>query len=107
MMGPISDRAKELRQRLTNFMGEVIYPAEQEIEAQHRAQPSRWQVPPILEKLKVEARSRGLWNLFLPDSEHGAGLSNLEYATLCETMGWSPVLAPEACNCSAPDTGNM
>jgi acyl-CoA dehydrogenase len=107
MIGPVSDRSKELRERLVAFMHEVIYPAEREIEAQHRAQPSRWEVPALLGKLQAEARSRGLWNLFLPESEHGAGLSNLDYAPLCEVMGWSPALAPEACNCSAPDTGNM
>jgi acyl-CoA dehydrogenase len=107
MIGSVSARSQELRGRLLAFMDEAIYPAEREYEAQHRAQPTRWQVPPMLEELKAEARKRGLWNLFLPESEHGAGLSNLDYAPLCEVMGRSPYLAPEACNCSAPDTGNM
>ena len=107
MIAQVSARSQALRERLLAFMDEVIYPAEKELEAQHRAQASRWQVPPLLGKLQVEARARGLWNLFLPDSELGAGLSNLDYAPLCEVMGRSPMLAPEACNCSAPDTGNM
>ena len=107
MIAQVSARSQALRERLLAFMDEVIYPAEKELEAQHRAQASRWQVPPLLGKLQAEARARGLWNLFLPDSELGAGLSNLDYAPLCEVMGRSPMLAPEACNCSAPDTGNM
>jgi acyl-CoA dehydrogenase len=65
----------------------------------------RWSTPPVLEELKAEARRRGLWNLFLP-GEHGAGLTNLQYAPLAEISGRSPLLAPEAMNCSAPDTGH-
>jgi acyl-CoA dehydrogenase len=88
-------------------MDECVYPAEKPYEEALARQASRYQVPSILEDLKREARARGLWNLFLPESGHGAGLTNAEYAPLCEIMGRSPYLAPEACNCSAPDTGNM
>ena len=99
-----SDKTKDFQQRLTAFMDAHIYPNEQryfdEIER------ARWSPPPIVEKLKTKARAEGLWNLFLPDDERGAGLTNLEYAPLCEIMGRSR-LAPEVFNCSAPDTGNM
>jgi len=99
-----SEKTKELQRRLLAFMDEHIYPNEQrfneEVEA-HRWQPTR-----IIEELKPKARAAGLWNLFLPDHENGAGLTNLEYAPLCEMMGRS-FLAPEVFNCSAPDTGNM
>ena len=88
------------------FMHEHIYPAERIYDDQLNAQPSRWHVPPVMEELKAKARRAGLWNLFLPDSGYGAGLTNTEYAPLCELMGRSPI-APEAFNCSAPDTGNM
>jgi acyl-CoA dehydrogenase len=100
----ISARATDLRKRLETFMEENIYPTEPDWAAQIRA--NRWQPVPVIEELKVKARAAGLWNLFLPDSERGAGLTNLEYATLCEVMGRSPH-APEVFNCSAPDTGNM
>ena len=101
-----SDKVKRLQAQVRQFMDEHVYPAEKIFEDQLNAQPSRWQIPPIMEELKKKARAAGLWNLFLPESEYGAGLSNLEYAPLCEIMGRSPI-APEAFNCSAPDTGNM
>lgn len=95
-----------LRKRLQRFVSERIQPAEAEYFAALSAGKSRWAVPPVIEDLKAAAQAENLWNLFLPESEHGAGLSNLEYAPLAEIMGRSP-LAPEACNCSAPDAGNM
>jgi acyl-CoA dehydrogenase len=99
-----SDKVKSLKQRLRAFMDEHIYPNEkryyQEIER------DRWVPTKVIEELKPKARAAGLWNLFLPDDENGAGLTNLEYAALCEIMGRS-ILAPEVFNCSAPDTGNM
>lgn len=105
MFFKFSDRAMEFQQRLTEFMDRYIYPNEptfiREID-----EGDRWQPVAIIEELKIEARKQGLWNLFLPDSEHGAGLTNYEYAPLCEIMGRSP-MAPEVFNCSAPDTGNM
>jgi acyl-CoA dehydrogenase len=101
-----SAKTKMYMEQLTDFMTRHVYPNEQTFADQLAGQPTRWQIPPIMEELKAKARERGLWNLFLPDSEHGAGLANLEYATLCEIMGRSPI-APEVFNCSAPDTGNM
>jgi acyl-CoA dehydrogenase len=95
----------ELKARLEAFMAEHVYPAEAAISAEI-ADGDRWQPSRVLEDLKRRARLAGLWNLFLPASSRGAGLSNLEYAPLCEVMGRSP-WAPEAFNCSAPDTGNM
>ncbi|MEV5408963.1 acyl-CoA dehydrogenase family protein [Thermopolyspora sp. NPDC052614] len=95
---------EELRKRLLEFMDECVYPAEAEFDAQ--AAESGWSTPPLLEDLKAEARRRGLWNLFLP-GEHGAGLTNLQYAPLAEITGRSPRIAPPATNCAAPDTGNM
>jgi len=99
-----TDKVKSLQQRLRAFMDEHIYPNEkryyQEIEN------DRWAPTKVIEELKPKARAAGLWNLFLPDDENGAGLTNLEYAPLCEIMGRS-ILAPEVFNCSAPDTGNM
>ena len=99
-------RVAELREKLLDFMESHIYPNEEKFEAQI-ADGDRWDPPPIIEELKAEARKRGLWNLFLPESDKGAGLTNLEYAHLCEVMGRAPHMAPEATNCSAPDTGNM
>jgi acyl-CoA dehydrogenase len=102
----LSPRTQSLRAQLLAFMEREIYPAEAVFERQVDEAPSRWHIPPIMEELKQKARAEGLWNLFLPDSELGAGLNNLEYAPLCEVMGRSPI-APEVFNCSAPDTGNM
>jgi acyl-CoA dehydrogenase len=104
-----SEKVAALRKRVDQFMGEVIFPAESaykdEVQAnRHAGNP--WAPTRTMEQLKERARAQGLWNLFLPGSGHGAGLTNLEYAPLCELMGRSP-LAPEAFNCSAPDTGNM
>jgi acyl-CoA dehydrogenase len=101
-----SARTEELRGRLARFMDEVVYPNERVYHDQHAAQADRWQSPPIMDEMKARAREAGLWNLFLPESERGAGLTNLEYAPLCEIMGRSPI-APEVFNCAAPDTGNM
>lgn len=100
-----SPRVKDLQRRLQDFMDRYIYPNEQVFQAQI-AEGDRWQPTAIVEELKPKAREAGLWNLFLPESELGAGLTNLEYAPLCEIMGRSP-MAPEVFNCSAPDTGNM
>src|SRR5205814_7490631 len=91
--------------RLCAFMDESIYPNETHYHEQLQA-GDRWRMPPILEELKAKARQAGLWNLFLPESKRGAGLTNLEYAPLCEIMGRSSI-ASEVFNCSAPDTGNM
>jgi acyl-CoA dehydrogenase len=102
----ISERAQQLQKELLDFMESHVYPAEAVYEEQMRDSGDPHYQPPILEELKAEARKRGLWNLFHPHPDTGAGLTNLEYAPLAEIMGRSP-LAPEACNCSAPDTGNM
>jgi acyl-CoA dehydrogenase len=110
MLWELSARAQDYRERLLAFMDEWVYPNEglyrQQVDA------DRWRPPAIVEELKARARSKGLWNLFLPPGDHdeagrhGAGLTNLEYASLCEVMGRVP-WAPEIFNCSAPDTGNM
>lgn len=99
-----SEKAKELQQRLRLFMDEHIYPNEARF--QEEIECKRWSPTLVIEELKPKARAAGLWNLFLPDKEYGAGLTNLEYAPLCEIMGRS-MMAPEVFNCSAPDTGNM
>jgi acyl-CoA dehydrogenase len=99
-----SDKVKALQRRLQAFMDEHIYPNEQRF--LDEVERNRWVPTRIIEELKPKARAAELWNLFLPDSEHGAGLTNLEYAPLCEIMGRS-AMAPEVFNCSAPDTGNM
>lgn len=102
-----SPKVKALISKLERFMEENVYPGEKLFEEQLNAQETRWAaVPPIMEELKAKAKQEGLWNLFLPDREYGAGLSNLEYAPLCEIMGRS-IIAPEVFNCNAPDTGNM
>ncbi len=101
----LSARAKDYRSRLTAFMEEHVYPNEITYHQQGKS-GDRWQPRPIIEELKVKAQAAGLWNLFLPESQLGAGLTNLEYAGLCEIMGRVP-WAPEIFNCSAPDTGNM
>jgi acyl-CoA dehydrogenase len=100
-------RVEELRSKLLSFMHEAVLPAEPTYEEQMAAAGDPHHHPQIVEDLKKEARSRGLWNLFLPHHEEGPNLSVLEYAPLAEITGWSPRLAPEALNCSAPDTGNM
>src|ERR1700716_3713287 len=100
-----STKVLELCERLKAFMDVQIYPNERRFyEEAEKLGP--WAVYPLVEELKPKAREAGLWNLFLPDSKHGAGLTNFEYAPLCEIMGRSH-LAPEVFNCSAPDTGNM
>ena len=101
-----SARSLELQQELRTFMDEHIYPNESVYVRQMMAQDDVHVSPPVMEELKAEARRRGLWNLFLPDTEHGAGLNNVDYAPLAEIMGRSPI-ASEATNCAAPDTGNM
>ncbi|MBV7506928.1 acyl-CoA dehydrogenase family protein [Bacillus sp. sid0103] len=102
-----SQRVIELQEKLTAFMEANVYPNERIYEQQLNDQESRWSaVPPIMEELKEKAKAEGLWNLFLPESEYGAGLTNQEYAPLCEIMGRS-LIGPEVFNCSAPDTGNM
>jgi acyl-CoA dehydrogenase len=106
MLKELSTNAKELQARLLVFMEENIYPNESLFQEQLNAGESRWIVPPIIEELKEKAKAEGLWNLFLQDTESGQGLSNYEYAHLCEIMGRS-LIAPEIFNCNAPDTGNM
>jgi acyl-CoA dehydrogenase len=101
-----SNKVVELQRRLAAFMDEHVYPHEATFHRQI-ADGDRWQPTAIVEELKPKARAAGLWNLFLPESEYGAGLANVEYAPLCEIMGRAPGIGPEAFNCSAPDTGNM
>ncbi|WHZ01230.1 acyl-CoA dehydrogenase [Neobacillus sp. YX16] len=102
-----SAKVKELQTKLTSFMEENVYPNEKVYEQQLNELENRWSaVPQVMEDLKDKAKAAGLWNFFLPESEYGAGLTNLEYAPLCEIMGRS-MIGPEVFNCSAPDTGNM
>ena len=105
MVFDFSGKVKDLQSRMTAFMEEHVYPNEAKYR-EHCQGSNKWKAVPVIEELKPKARAAGLWNLFLPASEHGAGLTNLEYAPLCEIMGRSPV-GPEVFNCSAPDTGNM
>ncbi len=100
-----SAKVEDYRARLLAFMDEHVYPTERQYVEELEA-GDRWRTPPVMEALKSRARDAGLWNLFLPDTEYGAGLTNLEYAPLCEVMGRSPI-GPEVFNCAAPDTGNM
>jgi acyl-CoA dehydrogenase len=101
-----SPRCTEFTERLSAFMDEHVYPAEEVYERQLRESGDAHSQPAIMEELKTRAREAGLWNMFLPDAEHGAGLSNSDYAPLAEILGHSHI-ASEACNCAAPDTGNM
>ena len=100
-----SNKVKDLQEKLTNFMNEHVYKNES-VYKDEVEKGGRWCVPKIMEDLKSKAKAQGLWNLFLPESDFGAGLTNVEYAPLCEIMGRSPIGA-EVFNCSAPDTGNM
>ncbi|MDB9871260.1 acyl-CoA dehydrogenase [Alphaproteobacteria bacterium] len=100
-----SDKVKKLQEKLTDFMNENVYKNE-DVYKKQVEEGGRWCIPAIMEELKAKAKTEGLWNLFLPDSDLGASLTNVEYAPLCEIMGRSPI-GPEVFNCSAPDTGNM
>jgi acyl-CoA dehydrogenase len=102
----LSDRCKDFRERLLAFMDERVYPAEDVYEEQLREAGNPNAQPAVMEELKAAARERGLWNMFHPDERFGAGLTNCDYAPLAEVLGRSPI-GSEACNCSAPDTGNM
>jgi acyl-CoA dehydrogenase len=106
MLFRLSPRVEELKAKVTAFMEEHVYPAEEAFERELDTLPSRWHVPPTMEELKTKAKVQGLWNLFLPRREYPDALTNEEYAHLCEIMGRSPI-GPEPFNCSAPDTGNM
>ncbi len=102
-----SEKVKSFQEKVTSFMDEHVYPNESLYESQLNEQDSRWSgIPPIMDELKARAKEQGLWNLFMPDHTYGAGLTNLEYAPLCELMGRS-LIGPEVFNCNAPDTGNM
>ena len=101
-----NDKTKKLIEQVTAFLEDHIIPNEKVYEQQIEASGNKHHHPEILEELKAKAKAQGLWNLFLPDPRYGAGLTNLEYAPLCEVMGRS-LIAPEIFNCNAPDTGNM
>ena len=100
-----SEKVKDLQEKITDFMNAYVYEAE-DVYKNQVEEGGRWCIPQIMEDLKSKAKAQGLWNLFLPESDLGAGLTNTEYAPLCEIMGRSPIGA-EVFNCSAPDTGNM
>ena len=106
MIFETSERTRELSEKLLAFMDKYIYPSEAIYQSELDTSKGSWQSPLVMEELKSEARKQNLWNLFLPESKLGGGLTNLEYAPLCEIMGRS-LIAPEAFNCAAPDTGNM
>ena len=99
-------RVQDLRKQVSGFMDSYVYPAEEEYFADLNGKNGRWVIPGVMQDLKTKAKKSGLWNLFLPQSDYGAGLTNLEYAPLAEIMGRSHI-GPEAFNCAAPDTGNM
>ena len=101
-----SAKVQELEERVSAFMNDIVLPNESVYEEQLNAGKSRWEIPPIIEEMKAQAKKAGLWNLFIQSKEHGPGLTNLEYAPLKEIMGRS-LIGPEVFNCSAPDTGNM
>src|SRR6516164_1884049 len=100
----LSSKSEDLRKRVGTFMDQHVYAAEKDVLSHERADSH--EEHPIMKEIRKKAKAEGLWNLFLPDKEYGAGLTNFEYAPLCEIMGRSP-MAPEVFNCSAPDTGNM
>ncbi len=102
----LDDRTTELTARARTFLERNVLPAEPVLDAQLASTPDQWGFRPVVDELRGAARAEGLWNLFLP-GEHGAGLTNLQYAPIAEVTGWSPRLAPVAFNCAAPDTGNM
>ncbi|MCY1199621.1 (R)-benzylsuccinyl-CoA dehydrogenase [compost metagenome] len=102
-----SEKVRTLQARLRTYLQEIVLPAEAAINQYYEDHHDHWGPTPHMAELKAQAKERGLWNLFLPSSDLGAGLSNLEYAPLAELSGWSPQIAPEALNCSPPDTGNM
>jgi acyl-CoA dehydrogenase len=106
MLTELRSEVAALHDRLREFMRDVVEPGERLYWEQHAASADRWSIPAVLDELKAKARQAGLWNLFLPESEYGAGLTNREYAPLCELMGRSKI-GPEVFNCNAPDTGNM
>ena len=101
-----SEKVRDLQNRIQEFMEQHVAPNEPTYFDYVEVEGQRWKIPPVIEELKGKARTAGLWNLFLPESKYGAGLSNVEYAPLCEIMGRSTI-GPEVFNCSAPDTGNM
>ncbi|MFP4634270.1 MAG: acyl-CoA dehydrogenase family protein [Nitriliruptoraceae bacterium] len=103
----LSERGRELHEQMRDFLDTWILPNEERYHREIAESGDRHHQPPVMDELKAEARRRGLWNLFLPDETHGAGLSNLDYAHIAELTGRSALIAPEATNCAAPDTGNM